>query len=975
MIKKTFACQNEDVKRFISKVKGIYYKYIDQVSHKTVIETGRQRFYINVMSEKFNVSGGKITVVDITNKRGIGFSGGASLRKSYSCVAKVACNPTAIVKIGKTYVAYANVATKATTTPRLDAQHRCDGKSAANAVSYYDKIEIVVDRWDGPSTDTALIATGSHSFLVGSTGQITVTSSQGRTITYTSSDPSIASIGVNTGAISVASLLGSVSFTVHIAANTYFPAETIIGGTHNLGKYNPTINMADDTVVYDGGLHGLAATTSNPSGLTIAYLYVGLNYSSNTPPSNAGIYSVSATTTETVNYNAVSKTAYLTISKATPVITWALPGNIDAGVPFDDTIIDATANVTGTWVFSVDSAIIAAGTTTDIDGTLFTEIVKVGDSWFTPDLLGRESIDVTIDYVFTPSDQNNYNVATGWEGTWVTLKTPGIVWPDPATLAYPDPLQDFYTQIRGQITGDNVKGSFIFTDPSYTHPVDETTPIILPVAGNSAYPIYYHFESNDKYIKSVNGVGYLEVVKGDRTVYEGTTTYLGTTGDWLSTGTSLTVSDNDTRGFVVKLSDDTFCNLSLTQTGTQAVVFLNNNAWAIYRLQGPQPPGHFTVHYTASANDNYNTVSGSFITTIATRRSQTISPITVTGSILSRGGGWGQISGAVASSGLPVTFSTSTALASISNTYKRVYCYTGGTTFTLYANQEGDATYAPAPTVSLTITVPQSKVYFELAPYIVGQQSFANCQQNFRGGSGTYNLTSFGTFNNISVVYTPSPHPTSMHFVSATNPYCYQADGYYVLTDANDSTNVATLYYRDWLPLITFNGLNFQPCTATPVPGGGTVGTVVTLADTWSATINFTIGFAGHTRNLIMVLNSSGTGMFQSDDYIDLENMGEPQIGLGVSWSVDSDGFMLIASGDVTTSDGQPYYSPWRIKTKLPVVYGTNNVEVSFSHIRWSNGASPGAFSWSGGGYTYTPGIGGSYPIEEVAGTGVITRN
>jgi len=98
----------------------------------------------------------------------------------------------------------------------------------------------------------------------------------------------------------------------------------------------------------------------------------------------AGTHTLSVTFTpaNSTDYSVVKSTISLTVSKATPTITWPTPASITAGTPLSSTQLDATASVPGTFVYSP-----AAGT-----------VLAAGNQ--------------TLTTTFTPTDQVDYNAAS-----------------------------------------------------------------------------------------------------------------------------------------------------------------------------------------------------------------------------------------------------------------------------------------------------------------------------------------------------------------------------------------------------------------------------------------------------------------------------------------------------------------------------------------------------------------------------------
>jgi hypothetical protein len=93
--------------------------------------------------------------------------------------------------------------------------------------------------------------------------------------------------------------------------------------------------------------------------------------------------SVNFTPTDAANYNTVSKSVLINVSKATPEITWSSPANITFGTALGAAQLNATANAAGAFTYTP-----AAGT-----------VLNAGNS---------QSLSVS----FVPTDTNNNNAAT-----------------------------------------------------------------------------------------------------------------------------------------------------------------------------------------------------------------------------------------------------------------------------------------------------------------------------------------------------------------------------------------------------------------------------------------------------------------------------------------------------------------------------------------------------------------------------------
>src|SRR5207237_3506831 len=117
--------------------------------------------------------------------------------------------------------------------------------------------------------------------------------------------------------------------------------------------------------------------------------------------------SVAFTPTDTANYLSTSATVAITVSKATPTITWPAPASIVYGTALSAAQLNATASVPGTFVYSP-----AAGTVLD---------AGMGQS---------------LSVAFTPTDTANYSPATASVPLTVSQATPTMTWPAPASIVY-----------------------------------------------------------------------------------------------------------------------------------------------------------------------------------------------------------------------------------------------------------------------------------------------------------------------------------------------------------------------------------------------------------------------------------------------------------------------------------------------------------------------------------------------------------
>lgn len=125
--------------------------------------------------------------------------------------------------------------------------------------------------------------------------------------------------------------------------------------------------------------------------------------------SDVGVYDITASGAADPNYNIThGPNAKLTIIKATPLITWASPGQIPFNTPLNVTDhLNATANTPGTFIYSQPAGAILP--------------------------LGNNQI---LSVVFTPDDTLNFNAATAMIMLDVIKANPAISWANPPDIFF-----------------------------------------------------------------------------------------------------------------------------------------------------------------------------------------------------------------------------------------------------------------------------------------------------------------------------------------------------------------------------------------------------------------------------------------------------------------------------------------------------------------------------------------------------------
>ncbi len=183
------------------------------------------------------------------------------------------------------------------------------------------------------------------------------------------------------------------------------------------GAANPTF-----TINYTGFVNGETSAVLDvvPTGSTTAVL---------TSPVGAYPITVSGGSDNNYSYSYVGAT--LTITKATPTVTWNTPASIPYGTALSVTQLNATASVPGTFLYTP-----ALGT-----------ILTVG-------------VNQTLSVSFTPTDVTNYNSNGTSVSITVIKANPLISWPNPSAITYGTALSS--TQLNASAS---VPGTFTYLQP------------------------------------------------------------------------------------------------------------------------------------------------------------------------------------------------------------------------------------------------------------------------------------------------------------------------------------------------------------------------------------------------------------------------------------------------------------------------------------------------------------------------------
>jgi hypothetical protein len=157
-------------------------------------------------------------------------------------------------------------------------------------------------------------------------------------------------------------------------------------------------------------------------------------------PAGSHTLSVTFTPTDATDYTVVSASVTLTVSQATPQITWAAPAAITYGTELSATQLNATAIVPGAFSYSPSlGALPSAGTS-------------------------------VLSVTFTPTDVTDYTIATSSVTLNVNQAVPQISWKPAALIATDAPIGPGQLNATATAPGSStpVAGSFIYSPPAGT---------------------------------------------------------------------------------------------------------------------------------------------------------------------------------------------------------------------------------------------------------------------------------------------------------------------------------------------------------------------------------------------------------------------------------------------------------------------------------------------------------------------------
>jgi gliding motility-associated-like protein len=293
--------------------------------------------------------------------------------------------------------------------------------------------------------------------------------------TYVSGTLTISKASVTAIAVDASRVYGAAnpSFTINYTGflngenssvlDTPPTASTTATILNNVGTYPITVSGGVDnnyTILYTSGILTISKATVTATAQDASRIYNTANptftvtYSGFVNGETSAVIDVAATATTTAlltsavgtypiipsggsdnNYTFTYVNGTLTITKATPVVSWSNPASITYGTALSAAQLNATATVAGTFVYTP-----AAGT-----------ILNAGAGH-------------VLSVNFTPTDITNYNTVNGTTvSLTVTKANPIITWTNPAPITYGTALGA--SELNATAT---VAGTFVYTPSSGT---------------------------------------------------------------------------------------------------------------------------------------------------------------------------------------------------------------------------------------------------------------------------------------------------------------------------------------------------------------------------------------------------------------------------------------------------------------------------------------------------------------------------
>ena len=609
-------------------------------------------------------------------------------------------------------------------------------------------------------------------------------------ISYTSSDPSKATVNATTGLVTGLAA-GTTTITATQAAASGYNATASNTYTLTVTIGTPAITAAP---IASGITYGQTLASSTLSGGTAS---VAGTFAFTTPSAAPGVgtaaQEVTFTPTDIINYTTTTTTVNVTVAKATPTISVAPTAS---AIVYGQTLAASTlsggsASTAGTFAFTNASTAPSAGTvgyevtftpsnsssyntaTTTVNVTVNKATPTI--TWATPSAItygtalsatqlnasgsmagsfvyspasgttssaGTQTLSAT----FTPTDTANYNTATGTVSLVVSKATPTITWATPSAITYGTALSATQLNASG-----SVAGSFVYSPASGT---------ILAVGAPTLTASFTPTDtSNYATVTASVNLNVLVAVPSAPTAVTATTA----NGEATVTFTTPSFSGSSAiTSYTVRATATDGTSVTVTTSGSPA------------KVTGLTPGKNyrFSVIANNSAGASDSSTASEPLTISLVNQTITFAPLA------DRASNSGSFTlSASASSGLPVTFTVMSGPALLNGNTLDLTGATG--TVKIRASQVGNDTYAVATQVdvSFAVTAGNTQVIFgkalnpntttpaaEIAAVLPsnsrqGSMLIVSAANPGLNGAVNFSLTSGGSFSTTLVATTSGVAP------------------------------------------------------------------------------------------------------------------------------------------------------------------------------------------------------------------------
>ena len=454
------------------------------------------------------------------------------------------------------------------------------------------------------------------------------TASSGLSVSYTSSNPAVATVSGTTVTIVG---IGTATITASQTGDGNYTSAVAVPQTLTVTKGTATVTLGSLTTTYSGTPRPVTATTA-PVGLTVTLTYNGLA----TAPTAVGSYTVVATVSD-ANFEG-GTTGTLTIDKSAQTVTFAPISGTSYGEPAFSLAATASSGLPVTYASSNPAVATVSGTTVTITGAGTTTITasQGGNGNYSPATAVVQTLtvgkgaatvtlgDLTTVYNGTPRAATATTVPGGLP---VTLTYNGLATAPTAAGSYPVTATVNSPNYQGSASGTLTiaKGTQTITFGALPAKTVGNAPFTLSATASSGLAVSY--TSSNPSVATVSGATVTIVGAGTTTI---TASQTGD-GNYSAAGTvpqTLTVTAAPVTGGRTAVTIGT--TTSYYDTVTAACAAVTPGSTATIKLQGIV----FAEALTINSSNAMISISGGYDSGFTSATGMT----TIQGSLVIRSG-------------------------------------------------------------------------------------------------------------------------------------------------------------------------------------------------------------------------------------------------------------------------------------------------------------------------------------------------